>query len=172
MLKKLKNRYAPKRACATRSAADVARGLLAGRRALQQHLPADLLHDPSLDMLLSLLVAEADGVAMGAAELATTTTVGAAVAARWIKAMQELGLIEHETTVALTPAGRAAVAAALAGVGVALLTPAYARRPRLRMLYRRDQSRAAGCVALKPPTAPDSPPPSCHSRPTTRFEAQ
>lgn len=153
MLQNLITRYARQQLPATRSSADIARGILAGRRALQRHLPADLLHDPSLDMLLNLFVAEADGVAMCTAELATTTTVGATIAGRWIKALQALALVEEETTIALTLAGRAAVAAALAAVDAAQVAPDYARRPRLRMLYRRDQCHTVGLVEVQPAAA-------------------
>ncbi|MFC3558644.1 hypothetical protein ACFOKI_14685 [Sphingomonas qilianensis] len=118
--------------------------MLAARRALQEHLPIDLIHDPSLDMLLSLFVTEVEGVAMGAAELATTTTVGPVTAGRFIKAMMQAALIEdRDDVIALTEAGRAAVEAAMEAAAAAQATREHVLRPRLRMLYRRDQLAAA-----------------------------
>ena len=143
MFKRFAELRAQKHARATRSPLDIARGMIAARRALQRHLPVHLLHDPSLDMLLALFVGEHEGVAMGGAELATTTTVGPAIAAHLIKAMAALGMIEEDVTITLTAQGRSAVATAIAAVGAAQMAPDYARRPRLRMLYQRDQHDAA-----------------------------
>ncbi|MEG3086223.1 hypothetical protein [Sphingomonas sp. PB4P5] len=134
------------------STADVARAMLAARQAMQQHLPVELLHDPSVDMLLSLFVAEADGVSMGAAELATTTTVGPATALRWIKAMTAMELIAARgEIIALTTSGRDAVAATLDAVTRAQAADNHVQRPRLRMLFGRDQ-------ALVRPAAPEPTP--------------
>ena len=133
-----------------RSAADIARGVLAARHALQEHLPVELLHDPSVDMLMSLFVAACDGTQMGTAELATTTTVGPAIATRWIKALVALELIETRgDIVVLTASGRIAVTAALGAVAAA----DYVRRPRLRMLFGRDQGLARPAAAEPAPLA-------------------
>jgi hypothetical protein len=82
----------------------------------------------------------------GAAELATTTTVGPAIAARWVGALTALALIEFQgEIVGLTPSGRGAVIAALNEAADARAAT-YDRRPRLPTLFARDLAKAVAAV--------------------------
>jgi hypothetical protein len=86
----------------------------------------------------------------GAAELATTTTVGPAIAAHWIGALTALALIESQgEIVGLTPSGRGAVIAALNEAADARAAT-YVRRPRLPTLFARDQVLAKAVAAVPP----------------------
>lgn len=94
-----------------------ARSMLAARRALEGCLPIELIHDPVMDVLLALFVADADGRASTRAEIDDATPVAPAVTRRWIAALAQQGLVAAtDDRVALTASGRAQVGAAMRAV--------------------------------------------------------
>lgn len=68
-----------------------ARRMVITRRALTDALPADLLHDPALDILLALYLGDEP---VAAENLRFYTTVSAAVAGRWIKVLLSRELVD------------------------------------------------------------------------------
>jgi hypothetical protein len=79
-------------------------GLLAARRAMRSVMPAEFLHCPSLDLLLTLFVA--DDHAMPLADLLGATPAAPAVARRWIDVFVQRDLMTTTAgTATLTEAG-------------------------------------------------------------------
>ena len=72
---------------------DAARGILAGKQAMRDILPAGLVYDPAVEILLSLYLATAKG-GLSRAELGATAGLPPTVAWRWIAALEQRGLID------------------------------------------------------------------------------
>jgi len=78
------------------------------RRALAGPLPIAFLHDPALDMLVSLYLAQPEPMVV--AELTAETTVSHGVAVHWIEALKAEGLLAAAgEQVALSDRGLAAM---------------------------------------------------------------
>lgn len=87
-----------------------ARRVLRARRALDRHLPAELIQNPALE-LLATLFGEHDGAPVEAAALMRSGAAGSAVTARWITALGHHGLLRQDGgQVRLTAIGTAAMA--------------------------------------------------------------
>lgn len=68
-----------------------ARRMVLARRSLNDVLPADLLHDPALDILLALYLADEP---VAEENLPFYTTVSAIVAGRWAKVLADRDLVD------------------------------------------------------------------------------
>ncbi len=66
--------------------------MIVARRALSTAMPADLIHDPVLDMMLALFMAT--GCRMSRASLHAATTVNDGVAGRWVDVGLANGTLE------------------------------------------------------------------------------
>lgn len=92
-----------------------ARNVLAARRALQGVLPPDLVHNPALELLIALFVADAGPMPLD--EALRSASVSPAVAGRWVAALAAEGLVaRQDEALALTEAGRARVADTLRAI--------------------------------------------------------
>lgn len=69
----------------------LARRMVTMRRCLSEALPAELFHDPALDILLALYLADTP---VAEDNVAFYTTVSASVAGRWAKALTAYGLVD------------------------------------------------------------------------------
>ena len=91
----------------------LARQISAIRAGRSNFLSATLLSEPGYDMMLAMFIAAAEGRPMRAADLALAGGVPSTTALRWIKALEQLGLIaraaDHpdllECSLELTPEG-------------------------------------------------------------------
>ncbi len=89
------------------------------RRCLCDELPAELVQDPVLDMLLAIYQAD-DPIAVG--NLSYYTTVSATVTGRWLKVIESRNLVSvSEGRVLLTDFGQAQVDRMLSAVIVGQL---------------------------------------------------
>ncbi len=61
------------------------------RRSISETLPAELFHDPALDILLALYLADTP---VAETNVSFYTTVSASVAGRWVKALTAYGLVD------------------------------------------------------------------------------
>lgn len=101
----------------------VARQMIASRRALEGALPAWLIPDPVIDILLALYVAQADGKAMTDDDVCAATSVRPTIALRWIKALQSEGYVERlPGSISLTATGHVGIDTAMTAIMIA--TPA------------------------------------------------
>jgi DNA-binding MarR family transcriptional regulator len=81
------------RAAPTQSAGQIARRLLAERRAREKLLACDLLGEPAWDMLLDLVVCEEKGEQVSVSSLCIASCVPATTALRWIGALEARKLV-------------------------------------------------------------------------------
>lgn len=103
----------------------LARRALASRRALGAVLPASVVGDHGLELLLMLFLAEADGVVMHEDVLVAGLTIGPDHGRRWIAALVQAGLAATSAgLVALSRHGSAAVASAMADARREIYGPA------------------------------------------------
>ena len=70
-----------------------ARSILATKQTLRETLPAGLTQDPAVEILLSLFTAGASG-SMRIEAACAATTVAPSVAARWVRALEQHGLVQ------------------------------------------------------------------------------
>jgi len=97
----------------------MARRMAVARRCLCDALPAELVQDPVLDMLLAIYQAD-DPIAVG--NLSFYTTVSATVTGRWLKVIESRNLVSvSEGRVLLTDFGQAQVDRMLSAVIVGQL---------------------------------------------------
>lgn len=95
----------------------MARSMIAARRALHGPLPSTMIHDPALDILLALFVAGATASDNSEEDLLGRTTVASSTAIRWIRALEQAGLVVRASgIVKLSGAGVAAVTNTLLAV--------------------------------------------------------
>lgn len=95
-----------------------ARCMIVARRALSESIPVDVIHDPSLDMMLALFMATDFRLSRSA--LHAATTVADAVARRWVDVAVAAGWMESARNIGgdiqLTIAGGAMLRSALQAV--------------------------------------------------------
>lgn len=95
-----------------------ARCMIVARRALTQAIPVDVIHDPSLDMMLALFMAQ--DFRLSRCALHAATTVAGAVARRWVDVAIAAGWMEVACDaggdIRLTTAGAAMLRSALQAV--------------------------------------------------------
>lgn len=95
----------------------MARSMIAARKALAGPLPAELVPDPGLDILLALFVGYASGRETGAAMLVDRIEIAPSIVDRWIAVMVQYGFVRVEgETAALTAKGVDAVTETLKAV--------------------------------------------------------
>ena len=75
--------------------AKVLRQMLEARRTRTQFFSSDLFADPAWDMLLELLVAELTGQRVTISSLCTASNVPTTTALRWIKTLEQHGLVKR-----------------------------------------------------------------------------
>lgn len=93
---------------------ELARSIVAARRRLGGHLDATLFANPGLDILLFLFAEGLDGATVTTNACCAAAGVPRTTALRWIKLLQERGLIDGSddvsdrrvTMLAMTPAAR------------------------------------------------------------------
>lgn len=99
----------PARAVAARSPAVIeqlhtaAQSMLTTRQVLRSTMPAEFVHCPSLDLLLTLFVADHQTLAV--AELREAGLVASHVASRWIEVFVQRGLVTLRDTDAMLTEG-------------------------------------------------------------------
>jgi DNA-binding transcriptional ArsR family regulator len=76
--------------------ASIAFALYASRRMRDRHLPGDLFGEPAWDMLLDLFVRGTQGKKTAVTSLCLASGVPATTALRWIKSLQDAGLVLRE----------------------------------------------------------------------------
>lgn len=95
-----------------------ARSMLAAKYALARTLPAGFVSDPALVILLSLYIDQAEGRRTTSADLVDRTGIDQTVVERWIKTMDQAGLVAktsimgNDELIALTDRGWDDVSAA------------------------------------------------------------
>lgn len=98
-----------------------ARSILAGRRRRHRFIPAELLGEPAWDMLLDLLVSQAEGRDVSIKHACIASGVPNTTAKRCLDALTARGMVDHNpdpddrrrTLLVLTPSGDAKVRAAI-----------------------------------------------------------
>ena len=100
---------------------EAARRILAARRRRERSLPVDLLGEPAWDILLDLLVSEAEGREVPLKSACIASRVPATTAMRCLEGLRHRGFVEHRADpgdrrrklLALTSMGNAAIRAAI-----------------------------------------------------------
>lgn len=95
----------------------VARSMIAARKALHGTLPTALIHDPALDLLLHLFIAEVTQEPVHLSDALEMTTVHDEGVSRWISVLESYELVQRETAfIKLSATGLAAVSRTLRDV--------------------------------------------------------
>ena len=77
--------------------AQLVRRLIRLRRDRDRHFPAEIFADPAWDMMLDLVAARLEGVAVPVSSLCIAASVPTTTALRWIRSLSEAGLLERRT---------------------------------------------------------------------------
>lgn len=95
----------------------IARSMIAARKALHGPLPSALIHDPALDLLLHLFIAEATQTAVKLSDVLEMTTIHDEGIFRWVAVLESYGFVQRsEAIIRLSAAGVDAVTLTLCAV--------------------------------------------------------
>lgn len=73
----------------------LARAIVGRRSGRAQFLPAEIFGEPAWDMLLDLFIASGNGTSISVSSACIASRAPATTALRWLKRMEELGLVER-----------------------------------------------------------------------------